>query len=63
MQMYQITFGKHVKTLTPQASTVTGSIKLTQYSFLSGNKGLTNTPVSKLDMQNQIQLIGLVLKI
>ena len=44
-------------------SAVTDSIILTECSILCGNKHIISAPVSKLDMQNQIQIIVFVLKI
>ena len=55
VQAYNINFGKRSKTLTPQASAVTRQI-------LCGNTGFISAPVSKFEMQNQIQIIVLVSK-
>ena len=44
--MGKINFGKHTKTLTPQASAITGSIKLILNVLLCGNKCLISAAVS-----------------
>ena len=51
--------GKQAKRLTPQASAVTGSIQLHQYSLICADICLINVPVYKLETQNQIQMIVL----
>ena len=46
----EINFGKHGKTRRHQLLAITGSIKLSRYSFLCGDACLISAPVSNLDM-------------
>ena len=62
VQTYQMSFGKHAKTLTAKASAVTGSIKLPQYPVWYDNKYLVSPSVS-LCTYLESNLNNLVLKL